>query len=314
MMDPDHTASADPSLAASKADTARPDESDGPGSDEPAVKTGSEPTLEGSAEAAEAAAAVPEPDAAAGPTETAPGGTVEPEPVQEAEVLEASEIVEEPEGVEVTEDQGANAGSESDALDSEVIIDVPFGDGLIGDASSSGPSFLEFELTAAKAALAKLQAEKEADLARLRTVSKAFRDLQSDNEDFRARTVTRGKLQAERSAFSAAQTFFDPVQNLKRSVEAGRTDPDSLLEGLEIVLHQFAEAMRKLGLEEVPGVGSVFDPKVHEALAVMPVADPEQDGRVLVVHNAGFMVAGKVLQAGQVVIGKYTASEEAAEA
>jgi molecular chaperone GrpE len=70
--------------------------------------------------------------------------------------------------------------------------------------------------------------------------------------------------------------------------------------------------MHRLGLEEVPGEGADFDPNLHEALAVTPVAEQEQDGKVLMVHTAGYAVKGKVLQAAQVVIGKY--QEAAGEA
>ena len=79
-----------------------------------------------------------------------------------------------------------------------------------------------------------------------------------------------------------------------------------------MVQKQFMEAMEKLGLEEVAGEGAMFDPKIHEALAVTPVADPAQDGRVLTVYTSGYTVRGKVLQAAQVIIGKL--QESAGEA
>ena len=79
-----------------------------------------------------------------------------------------------------------------------------------------------------------------------------------------------------------------------------------------MVLHQFEEALKKLGMEEVPGVGTPFNPNLHEALALSPVTDPEQDGKVLMVHADGYTVNGKVLQAAQVVVGKY--QEPAGEA
>ena len=66
-----------------------------------------------------------------------------------------------------------------------------------------------------------------------------------------------------------------------------------------------------LGLSEVPGEGAVFNPAYHEALAMSPVPDADLDGRVIMVHNAGYMVNGKVLQAAQVIVGQYTAPEEA---
>ena len=46
----------------------------------------------------------------------------------------------------------------------------------------------------------------------------------------------------------------------------------------------------------------------HEAVCVN-VADEAMDGRVLVVHNAGYHVKGKVIQPAQVIVGKYEAPE-----
>jgi molecular chaperone GrpE (heat shock protein) len=55
----------------------------------------------------------------------------------------------------------------------------------------------------------------------------------------------------------------------------------------------------------------VFDPNLHEALAVTPVAEKEKDGRVVHVHATGYRLGGKVLQPAQVIIGKYGESAEA---
>ena len=147
---------------------------------------------------------------------------------------------------------------------------------------------------------------------RLRAVSKAFTDSQAEMQAFRGRMENQAKFKAERQAFEQARAFFDPLQNLKRSVENADQGHDALVDGLQIVLNQFMEAMKKLGMEAIPGVGSVFDPRFHEALAITPVQDKEQDGRVLMVHADGYTVNGKVLQAAQVVVAKY--QEPAGEA
>ena len=163
-----------------------------------------------------------------------------------------------------------------------------------------------------EAAVAKAQADREEAQARLRTVSKAYTDLQHEMKAFRERLEARTKLDSELQAFQLAKTFFDPVMNLKRSLQAGAAE-DPFVQGLEMVHHQFMAALEKLGLEEVPGEGAEFDPNVHEALAITPVSDPELDNKVLVVHTTGYSVKGKVLQAAQVVIGKLQ-QEEAGEA
>ena len=145
--------------------------------------------------------------------------------------------------------------------------------------------------------------------ARLRTVSKAYTDLQNEMKAFRDRMENRAKFAAERQAFDAVSAFFEPVTNLKRAMAVD--DPEALQQGLAMVHKQFDDALVKLGLEPVPSEGAKFNPAHHEALAVTPVADPAQDGMVLMVHQQGYMVNGKVLRAAQVIIGKL---EEAAEA
>lgn len=157
---------------------------------------------------------------------------------------------------------------------------------------------------------AELKAQLEAAQARLRTVSKAYTDLQKEMAAFRERMENVNKAKAERQAFETVKAMLDPVQNLKRSLEMGG-DADSMRGGVEMVHKQFMAALEQLGLKNVPGQGCDFDPTYHEALAVMPVADAEQDGKVLQVHRDGYAVNGKVLQAAQVVIGKHEAPAEA---
>jgi len=169
------------------------------------------------------------------------------------------------------------------------------------DVDEEEPPPVVIELTAEEIVQKRLD---EAQV-RLRTVSKAYTDLQAENTSFRERIESQARFKRERQAFELARGFFDPVQNLKRSLDQGADDPEALVSGLLMVLKQFMGAMEKLGMKQIPGVGSDFDPTVHEALAVTPVLEPEQDGKVLMVHSDGYTVNGKVLVASQVVIGKY---------
>lgn len=164
------------------------------------------------------------------------------------------------------------------------------------------------EVDPAQEEIARLGATLSDTQARLRAVSKAYTDLQGEMHAFRERMEARARGQQEQRAFQVVKAFFDPVQNLRRSLSAGG-DVESLHEGLRMVQKQFDQAFENLGLEETPGVGAPFDPNYHEALAAMPVGDASQDGRVLMVHITGYMVNGKALQAGQVVVGKYTPPE-----
>jgi molecular chaperone GrpE len=168
------------------------------------------------------------------------------------------------------------------------------------------------ELVALREQVAAAKTEAEQAQARLRAVSKAYNDLQGEMRSFRERMEARAKQDSELQAFEQVRAFFDPVMNLKRSVNAPGDDVKNLVEGLRMVHQQFLDSLKRLGLEEVPGEGSPFDPRLHEALATAPVTDQTHDGRVLQVLSVGYTVKGRVLQAAQVVIGKH--AETAGEA
>lgn len=157
--------------------------------------------------------------------------------------------------------------------------------------------------------LAASEAQKNECLMKLRAVSKAFHEIEGDMAAFRVRAQRDSEQRGERRIQQAIEQFFEPVMNLRRSLTASATaEPAQVVAALPMVVHQFNETMARLGLEEVPGVGSSFDPAVHEALALQPVTDPAEDGKVLMVYSAGWRLSGKVLQAAQVVVGKHEAA------
>ncbi len=137
--------------------------------------------------------------------------------------------------------------------------------------------------------------------ARLKMVSKAYKDLQDEMSGFRTRMEASARARAERQATDLVARFLEPVQNLRRSIEAASDDPAALREGLEMVHAQFMEHLLALGLAPVPGVGSRFDPTFHEAVSVVPTSDVEP-GTVVAVASEGWMVGGKALVAARVVL------------
>jgi hypothetical protein len=65
--------------------------------------------------------------------------------------------------------------------------------------------------------------------ARLRAVSKAYTDLEQDMDAFRRRMTHQADQRVERKTGEVVESFFEPIRNLKRSIEAGDADPASLL-------------------------------------------------------------------------------------
>jgi molecular chaperone GrpE (heat shock protein) len=77
--------------------------------------------------------------------------------------------------------------------------------------------------------------------------------------------------------------------------------------GLRMVYQQFLDALKALGLEEVPGVGSKFDPNVHEAIATAPVGEAARDNTIVSVFSTGYRIGSRLVRPARVVIGSFTA-------
>jgi len=220
---------------------------------------------------------------------------------------------EEPKGDEQERDAAeaeASAAAPEDAAEEPEgeVLEIPEAD------EASLVALLQEQVGGLNERVAELEAQLEQTTAKLRTVSKAYSDLQGDYDHFRARTAQQIDVKAERKAAEAVEKFFDPVQNLKRSLEAaGELAETSFVSGLRLVLRQFDDAMKRLGLERIPGEGADFDPNLHEALGVTPVSDPAMDGKILHVHTDGYRVKSQVIQASQVIIGKYEQAPTPAE-
>jgi molecular chaperone GrpE len=188
---------------------------------------------------------------------------------------------------------------------------------MIGDETEAAPEAVEPQESAtapAEDALAPLrtqldEAKKALDdsQARLRAVSKAYHDQQAEMAAFRERTEAAAKTRETKRAFEVVRGFFEPVQNLRRSIREGEAEESPLVEGLRMILTQFDDSLKRLGLERIAGEGAPFDPRVHEALVTQPVDDKALDNKVVAVCVDGFHVHGMVIQAAQVIVGQYTA-------
>jgi molecular chaperone GrpE len=152
-----------------------------------------------------------------------------------------------------------------------------------------------------------LQKELEELQARLRAVSAAYREQQDEIAQTKARLQRQSALKEEMRRGEVLAALFDPVENLKRSLDAARkgATAEDTATGLEMVHKAFLSAFEKLGLEEVPGAGAKFDPNLHEALTLVPVTDPALDGVVLEVFSAGYRIGGRLIKAARVVVGQY---------
>lgn len=121
----------------------------------------------------------------------------------------------------------------------------------------------------------------------------------ADLENYRRRTAEEGNRRAEQAKRGQLREWLDAVDSVERALTM---EPDDA--GLKAVLEQMNTILARNGITRVPGKGSTFDPRVHEAIAAVP-APGAPDRSVLDVARSGFETAdGDVLREAQVVVAK----------
>ena len=90
------------------------------------------------------------------------------------------------------------------------------------------------------------------------------------------------------------------IDNLNMAVNAECKDED-YKKGVELVQKQFNNFLSKHNVEEIPALGEIFDPSVHEA--VSSVQDSEKQAQEIVQeYRKGYKIGSKVLRHSMVVV------------
>src|SRR5436305_837996 len=93
-----------------------------------------------------------------------------------------------------------------------------------------------------------------------------------------------------------------PLGSLGRAV-AGKPaseDQSPLAQGVRFIRDSLSRKMSEMGIEPVPLLGKKFDPNQGEAVDLIAVADPAQDGLVLDEVARGYTLSGKPLRPARV--------------
>lgn len=83
------------------------------------------------------------------------------------------------------------------------------------------------------------------------------------------------------------------------------TDPDPALapylEGYRLLAEQMKAVLEKFQVTTAPGVGSQFDPRVHEAV-LREFTREHEEGTVIEEYRPGYLIRDRLLQAAQVKV------------
>ncbi len=128
----------------------------------------------------------------------------------------------------------------------------------------------------------------------------------SDLEAAQNRVTAESGRELERRTRAILRGFLDVVDDLDRAIEATRSlehNPE-VLAGIELVRRGLLGQLERHGVVHIPALGQPFDPHRHEAMSLVPVTDPAQDGRVVGVLREGYAIGDEPLRPAAVAVGR----------
>jgi molecular chaperone GrpE len=103
-----------------------------------------------------------------------------------------------------------------------------------------------------------------------------------------------------------ANELLPVIDNLHRAIEFSDKENETLkpvLEGVEMTLKSFEDAVAKFGVETVNPQGEVFNPDFHQAMSIQPSNDVAPN-TVLAVMQKGYTLNGRLLRPAMVMVSK----------
>jgi len=141
---------------------------------------------------------------------------------------------------------------------------------------------------------------------RLREYIAAYKDKNSENDEFRSRLQKENETRLDQFKAILFARLLPILDNLKRAAESASQsrDLDSLQQGIDLVINQFSRELKDNGVETIPSVGEKFDPKNHEAFLTVETEDTTQDEMIIEELEPGYRFKEKLIKAAKVKIAK----------
>ncbi len=122
---------------------------------------------------------------------------------------------------------------------------------------------------------------------------------QADYQNFKRRNQQTRTEAYDEGARETITAMLPVLDNLERAIAAAEGESEALVSGVKMVHRQMVEALTRLGLEEVPALGEMFDPDIHNAVMKTTEGEP---GTVTEVFEKGYRVKGRMIRYAMVKI------------
>jgi molecular chaperone GrpE len=154
------------------------------------------------------------------------------------------------------------------------------------------------------------QAEKKAE----ENWDKVLR-VQAEMENLKRRTQKDLENAHKYGLEKFAKELLSVIDSLELGIQASTSDdPEvvALKQGSELTIKQFESVFAKFNIEAIDPVGQVFNPELHQAMAMQPSTDVEPN-TVLNVFQKGYILNGRLIRPAMVVVSQAVNAAESSD-
>jgi len=147
-----------------------------------------------------------------------------------------------------------------------------------------------------------LQAELASATAALAEEKDKYLRMAAEYDNYRRRAAKERETVYSDAYADALTQILPVIDNLERAAGFGDAgDAKQLADGVNMILNQFGDVLKKMGIESFGEKGDAFDPNIHNA--IMHEEDPEQAESVLGdVFQKGYRRGDKIIRCAMVKV------------
>ena len=183
----------------------------------------------------------------------------------------------------------------SDVTNLDLEHELPPGE---GGEESAAPAKPESDAASVVSEIEKLKAERDALLDRLAR-------LQAEFDNARKRAARDQQEFREFAAADVIKTILPILDSFERALKTASGESGDFRNGIELIYRQFQDALQKIGVQAIPAVGQVFDPRVHEAIEMVDTTEVA-DHHVLDELQRGYKYKERLLRPAMVRVARNT--------
>ena len=128
--------------------------------------------------------------------------------------------------------------------------------------------------------------------------------IQADFDNYRKRNRNAIAEAYDMATADAVKTFLPVLDNLERALDSAKdgSSYEAIAKGVEMVVRQFRDVLRKLGVEEIDALGKAFNPELHEAVMRAECEEGVEDNTVVEVFQKGYKYKDRIIRHSMVKV------------